>query len=338
MNASEAMKLAGVAPYEMDFKDGHTIILSNAQGEGLASILVKETEDLIHMANLVYCLDYEGLNGNLESMREDVNQIRGIQSQIDCAAECRKFLEGSYLHEPSETRALQDALTFRGGFSINGTVLDALSFVKNALKVQLNSPSDNPCIVLDKEDTVVTSNFETTTLAVGVEMVSIALCHMSKSICYRMIKMTDPAFTGLTRFLAPWDDSSLGYATIQNTYTALDVENRSLAAPSSMDFYPMEGMIEDHGCNLPLTAEKALKILDNIRYLVGMEALYAAQAIDLRGDVKLGKYTREAYNAIRKVIPFLGEDRNMHKEIQTIYDFIASKELLRCIEKLDAQN
>lgn len=335
VDAKSAMEREGLAPYRFQLKDAHSVILSNAQGEGVTAVLVKEVEDLIHMSNLVYCLAYEGLNGNLESMREDVNAIRGIPGQIECAAECRKFLEGSYLYGPSEDRALQDPLTFRGGFSISGTVLDALSFVKKYLSIQINSPSDNPCTIAEAENTFVTSNFETTTLAVGVEMLSIAMAHLSKAICYRMIKMTDPVFTHLTRFLAPRNDSSLGYATIQNTYTALDIENRMLVNPSSMDFYPMEGMIEDHCSNLPLAANKAMQILNNLRYLVGIEALYAAQAIDLRGEVKLGRYTKEAYDAIRQEIPFLDKDRNMHQEIKKAYRFILSKHLLKIIHDLD---
>lgn len=333
VNAKVAMEQAGIAPHQLRWKDAHSIILSNAQGEAVAAVLVKEVEDLIKMSNLVFCLDYEGLNGNLEAMREDVNALRGIDGQITCARECRAYLDGSYLHQPDDSRALQDALTFRGGFSISGTVVDALAFVKKYLTVQINSPSDNPCIILDKQETYVTSNFETTTLAAGVEMLAITLGHLSKSICYRLMKMSDPTFTGLTRFLAPRDGSSLGFSTIQNTFTSLDVENRHLANPSSLDFYQQQGLIEDHASNLPLVANKAVKMVDNIRYLVGLEAMYAAQAVDLRAPIQLGKGTQIAYDTIRAAIPFLSGDRNMHEEIQKGYRLIASKELLRTMEQ-----
>ncbi|MDD5805694.1 MAG: aromatic amino acid ammonia-lyase [Clostridia bacterium] len=329
--AEEAIKEEGLPEYRLKLKDAHTIILSNAQGEGLTALLAVKTRQLVDLVNLIYCLDYEGLNGNVEAMCKEVNEIRGLPGQMESAARCREFLEGSYLYEPDENRALQDSLTFRGGFAIQGTVLDALHVVEKFLAIQINSPSDNPAIVLEKENTFVTANFETATLAAAVEMLAITLSHMSKAISYRMIKMTDPHFTGLTRYLAAWDGSSLGYATIQNTYTALDVENRFLTNPSSVDFYPMEGMIEDHGANLPLAAEKALKMVDNIYYLAGMEALYAAQAVDLRqmkfGELKLGKYTGKAYKAIRSCIPFLDENRNMHEEIKKIYAFMTSDEM-----------
>lgn len=327
----QAMEAEGLAPHVMELKDAHTVILSNCQGESMAAAMVFEVEKLVRLSDLIYCLDYEGFNGNIEALREDVNALRGLPGQMACAARCRKYLEGSYLYEDHPDRALQDPLTFRGGFTITGTVTDALEFVKNILRIQINSPSDNPCILLDREDLFVNSNFETTTLAVGVEMLSIALGHLSRAVNYRMIKMSMPEFTGLTRFLAPRDGSAHGYSTIQNTYSALDAENRSLINPSSVDFYHMQGGIEDHASNLPLAASKGLQIVDNIRYLVGMEALNAAQAVDLRPGIRLGKYTRKAYEVIRSHIPTLCGGRNVFEDIRLAYELVCSEELLEVV-------
>lgn len=331
----QAMEAEGLAPHVMELKDAHTIILSNCQGEAMAAAMVYEAEELVRLSDLIYCLDYEGFNGNIEAMREDVNALRGLPGQMACAARCRRYLEGSYLYEDHPDRALQDPLTFRGGFTITGTVTDALAFVKSVLRVQINSPSDNPCILLDKEDLFVNSNFETTTLAVGVEMLSIALGHLSRAVNYRMIKMSMPEFTGLTRFLAPRDGSAHGYSTIQNTYSALDAENRSLINPSSVDFYHMQGGIEDHASNLPLAAAKGLRLIDNLRYLVAMEALNAAQAVDLRPGIRLGKYTQRAYSVIRSHIPTLARGRNVFEDIRQAYDLIRSRELLSQIEDVE---
>ena len=334
MSAGEAMAREGIPPYRWQLKDAHTVMLSNSQGEGTAAVLVKETEDLLAMSDLIYCLDYEGLNGNVEAMREDVNALRGLPGQQQCAARCRRYLEGSYLYAPDAHRALQDSLSFRGGFTITGTVTDALDVVRKFLAVQINSPSDNPCIIPETQELYVTSNFETTSLAVAVEMLAIALGHLSRTINYRMIKMADPNFTGLTRFLAPRNGESYGYSQMQDAFSALDAENRFLITPSSVDFFAIEGYIEDHASNLPLVVSKALKLVDNIRYLVGMEALYAAQAVDLRGPVKLGKYTQAAYDTIRREIPMLDHLRPIQDDVQKAYKIVRSGVLLKNIENL----
>ncbi|WP_302370360.1 aromatic amino acid lyase [Acidaminococcus massiliensis] len=333
-SAREAMKQEGLEPYHWQLKDAHTVMLSNSQGEGTTAILVKEVEDLLFMSDLVYCLDYEGLNGNIEAMRQDVNELRGLPGQKKCAARCRKFLEGSYLYDKDSKRALQDSLSFRGGFTITGTVIDALEVVKKFLAIQINSPSDNPCIIPATQELYVTSNFETTSLAVAVEMLSIALGHLSRTINYRMIKMADPDFTGLTRFLAPRNGESYGYSQIQDAFSALDAENRFLITPSSVDFFAIEGYIEDHASNLPLVTTKALQLVDNLRYLVGMEALYAAQAVDLRGNIRLGRYTQAAYDTIRKIIPSLDGLRPIQEDVQKAYTLIKSGKLLENLDDL----
>ncbi|WP_294853975.1 histidine ammonia-lyase [uncultured Oscillibacter sp.] len=326
--AKEAIEKEGIAPYRMRLKDAHTMMLSNCQGEAMTAILVHEVEDLVKMSDLIFCLDYEGLNGNIESLREDVNALRGLPGQIECAARCRRYLEGSYLYEPHPDRALQDPLTFRGGFTITGSVVDAVNYVKEYLRIQINSPSDNPCVMPGTDGLYVNSNFETTTLAVGVEMLTIALGHLSRAINYRMIKMSASEFTHLPRYLAPRDGSSHGFAIVQDAFSSLEAENRMLVNPSSVDFFQVEGGIEDHASNLPLVASKAQRLTDNIRRLVGLEAMYAAQAVDLREGIRLGRFTREAYEVIREFIPKTAGLRGVCYDMNGSYELICSGTLL----------
>lgn len=331
MPSIEALKQENIEPAVLGPKDGLSIVSSNAEGEAMAYIAIKEAEDLVHMTNLVYCMSMEGLNGVVGSLDEKVNMLRGLKGQIECARECREFLEGSYLYKPHKDRALQDPLSFRGAHTISGTVLDVLNFIKEIFLIQINSTDDNPCIIYDEDRTQVSSNFETTTLAVGIEMLANALNHLSKASCYRLIKLADPEFTKLSRFLTPCDIKTIAYGTIQKIFTYLDTENRMLANPSSMDFFAVAGNIEDHASNLPLAADKVLKIIDNIRYIIGIEAMHAAQAIDLRGDIELGKVTRLAHEEFRKVVPFLDKDRILSIDIKKAYEFIKSDALMNII-------
>lgn len=329
MESMKALEMEGMKPAILGPKDGLSIVSSNAQGEAMTYAIVKEIEELLYISNLIYCLSLEGLNGVVESLDKKVNDLRGLKGQIESGAQCRDFLKGSYLNEPHSDRALQDPLSFRGGFAISGAALDVLNFVKEQLQILINSTDDNPCIIYDENRTSVSANFEITTLTVGVEMLGTVLSHLSKSSCYRMIKLGDPLFTKLSRFLTPCDVKTIAYGTIQKSFTYLDTENRMLANPSSMDFYSLAGTIEDHASNLPLATDKVSKIIDNLRYIIGMEAIHAAQAIDLRGNIKLGIYTKGAYDEIRKVIPFLDKDRNLSKDIKKAYDLIKSNRLLR---------
>lgn len=95
--AIDAMRAEGIEPAILGPKDGLSIVSSNAQGESMVVLLVKEVEELIKLSDAIYCLHLEGLNGGLQPLGERVNEVRGLPGQIHCAAECRRFLEGSYL-------------------------------------------------------------------------------------------------------------------------------------------------------------------------------------------------------------------------------------------------
>ena len=140
--------------------------------------------------------------------------------------------------------------------------------------------------------------------------------------------------THLPRFLAPRNGSAHGYDEVQNVLSCLDAENRYLTTPSSVDFYPMQGSIEDHASNLPLAVTKCRQMVDNLRYLVGMEALFASQAVDLRksddnGDyVHLGKGTQKAYDVLRAVVPEMKSNRSVYDDINKAYQLVLEEKFL----------
>ena len=329
--AAKALEAEGLQRAVLGPKDGLSIVSSNAQGEAAAFLLVYQVEQLLKIADASFCLALEGLNGGLQPLGEQVNALRGLPGQMVCAQRCRDYLKDSYLEEPDPARALQDPLSFRCASAVNGAVWDALAFVKHYLTIQINATDDNPCIFYENGSTSVSQNFETTTLAIGVEMLSIALNHLSKNICNRLIHLADPAFTGLTRFLTPVEIKTIAYGTIQKVYVMLDAENRSLANPSSMDFLTVAGGIEDHASNLPLAASKALQIVDNLRYMIGIELIHAAQAVDLRAHPSLGRVTSSVYRGFRETVPFYSEDRNISVDIQKAYNFVSCGQMLRII-------
>ncbi len=309
--AIDAMRAEGIEPAILGPKDGLSIVSSNAQGESMVVLLVKEVEELIKLSDAIYCLHLEGLNGGLQPLGERVNEVRGLPGQIHCAAECRRFLEGSYLEHPDSKRALQDPLSFRCGAAINGSVYDSLEYVKKILELQINRTDDNPCILYEEGTTSVSPNFEVTTLSLGVDMLAAALCHMSHAITNRLYKIVDPGFTGLNRFLTPHEVKTIAFSTIQKTFAALDAENRWLANTTTLDITSFANGIEDHASNLPLAGMRSLRIVDNLRYMLGMELMHAAQAVEMRRDqradnlLKLGKVTGPSQGRLPQDRPLL---------------------------------
>ncbi len=326
MPATEAMAKEKLIPTKLGAKDGLSIVSSNAQGGALAALAVLEAKELVKLADLTYCLSLEGLNGGIEPIMEESNAARGLKGQIDSAAACRANLEGSYLYQPDSARHLQDPLSYRGAFTIHGAIYDALDYANAYVDTQMNTTDDNPYISIEKGTTFVSANFEVPGLAMAMEMLAIGLGHLSKNCCYQTIKLADPYFTGINRFLTSDEQKVIGFATVQKLFTALDTENRYLLNPSSMDYFAISGTIEDHANNLPLVADKVLKMIDNIRYILAIQLMHAAQAIDLQKAngkaAVLGANTEKAYQLIRSVIPFWDKDRNVSLDINKVYKAI----------------
>ena len=327
MSGGEALKRAGLSPLKLGPKDGLGIASSNAQGAAFASMAVIEAEDFIQRYRRVFCLSLEGLNGVLEPMDESVNMARGFAGQAESARECRRILKGSYLERPWEGRALQDPLSFRCQSAITGSLMDALEYLKKQLHVELNATDDNPCLLPEEDRMCGSPNFEPLTWVLAVEMAGIGLAHVSKMIAQQILRIGDPAFTHLSRFLTPQEGSVIAYGTIQKTVSALDAENRMYANPCSLDFLSMAGHIEVTACNSVMAATNMRKIIDNLYYMTAIELMHAAQAVDLREHPVLGEETEKLFEDYREIVPFLDNDRNMSEDIQKTYDFLKGYEV-----------
>lgn len=336
MPAAEALKKAGLEPVVLGPKDGLAIVSSNALSAGEGALVISSIKDLLDTADVIYALSLEGLNGNVSPLDPKTYEVRPYEGLACSSKMIREYLEGSYLWTPDPTKPVQDPLCFRGAAHIHGAVRDLLSFVEKMLSIHINSSDDNPCMVLDEGRIVSCSNFEIVNWTVGFEALGPALNHVSKGSCYRTIKLADPRFTKLPRFLAP-KESMLGYQAIQKVFTSLDAEIGHLSNPVTADFFAVAGDIEDHASNAPYVVQKTRRIVDDIYYILGIEAMHAAQAMDLRKGVSMGKGTRAAFEAIREVIPFLDKDRVLSYDIEKAYKLLSSGKLLDSVKKAMAK-
>lgn len=332
MSAEEALKEAGLKPITLGPKDGLAIVSSNALSAGQGALVVKEVKDLIDIADAIYALSLEALNGNTSPLDSKINEIRKFPGQVMSAKKIRQYLESSYLWDKDrKPKALQDALSYRGAANIHGSLRDALEYVEKYLLLHINTSDDNPCVIVDERRIVSCSNFEVTTWVVGFEMLGIMLSHVSRISCYRTIKLSTPSFTDLPRFLSPADDV-ICYGTIQKVFTSLDAEIRHLSNNASSDYLSVAGDVEDHACNSDYVIQKTRKIVDDLTYILGIEAMHASQAVDLRKKPNLGKGSKAIYEAIRSEIPFYDKDRNLSVDIQKAYKIIKSGKMLKMLE------
>lgn len=327
VDSTYAFEIEGLKPLILGPKDGLAIVSSNAFGAGEGALALKEIEEIMEISDLIYALSLEGLNGNTTPLNPKVHKVRPFKGQLKVARRVSEFIDGSYIYDNDSEKPVQDPLCFRDVAQVHGAVLDSLEYTKELLTIQLNSSDDNPCLILEDKEIISCANFEPLTWVLGFEMLGIALSHVSRSSCMRTIKLVNPAFTKLNRFLSPRVET-ICYGTIQKTFTILDTEIRNLVNPSSMDGFALAGDMEDRHTNAPYVVQKIRKIVDNLRYILAIELLHSCQAMDFRKDKKFGKVTQKAYDVVRESVPFYDKDRNLSLDIEKAYGIIKSGILL----------
>jgi histidine ammonia-lyase len=113
---------------------------------------------------------------------------------------------------------------------------------------------------------------------------------------------------------------------VQKTLSALYNEIRHDANPATLDSLPVSEAVEDHAPMAPYVVAKTAAIVAKLQYLVAIELLAAAQAVDLRElpQGALGQGTQAAYAAVRACVPRLDCDRPLGPDIEAIAALLAA--------------
>ncbi|WP_454993382.1 HAL/PAL/TAL family ammonia-lyase [Cardiobacterium hominis] len=342
MPAREAFQQAGIKTVEPYGKDALAILSTNAYSLGLAALQSEKLAQLDRMQHLVYALSLEGLNGNVSPILADNVAAKGFPAGIQSAKTVREHLAGSYLWQRDDNRAVQDPLSFRDGVWILSALSEARQRAADKLAIQLNHGDDNPTVVADarapdeQPETqrryiagggalFSSANFDPTPWLLDYESTTVALAHNANASVQRLIKLNDPAFTHLSRFLGT-ENSYHAFGAMEKPPVALAREIQLLANPASVASVAVAGNIEDVATNAPLAISRLETAADDYAYILGMELIHAAQAIDLRlkenPGLALGKDTRALYDAFRQQVKFLDADRPLSDDFARAHDFI----------------
>ncbi len=323
----QALAAAGISPVVLGPKDGLGIVNSSAVSCGHAACVLADLADLMVVAVVTAALSMEGYAANPGSFDARSAAARPAGGQVHAAAMFRQILAGSYLYSVP-ARAIQDALSFRVLSQIYGPALAAFDTAVEAVTLDINAAADNPLVLVDDGVILSTGNFHTPAIALAFDSLAIALCHLAAAGLQRIIKLMDARSSGLPKYLSPEGGASVGLNTLQKTAASLFAEIRLRATPASLDSVPVSETVEDHAPNTPLTIRKLEEQLLPLRLLTAIEALVAAQAVDLRGAPSLAPATACLHAAIRAEVHMLGADREPGPDADIVNGLIERPALL----------
>jgi len=338
LNGAEAMAKAGIDTIELTSKEGLALINGTQAMTSVGAHVLYDAIKLVDIADLSAALTFEALRGITTALDPRVHAVRPHNGQMETATKIIKMLKGSQMTTVQGEIKVQDAYSLRCTPQVHGASRDAIDFVKNKIEIEMNSVTDNPIIFADTKEGISSGNFHGQPLALGFDFMGIALAEIANISERRIERLVNPALSNLPAFLVKEGGLNSGYMIVQYSAAALVSENKVLAHPASVDSIPSSANQEDHVSMGTIGARKAGDILENVRRVVAMELMCAAQAIDLRREqvpdkVNLGLVTNEAYRMIREVVAMLTVDREMYDDINACEDLITKGKLTRLIDE-----
>lgn len=325
--AADLLAEEGLEPLVLQPKEGLSLINGTEPMQALLTLAVAEVDLLVTVADIACAMSLDALLGTNRAFDPRVIDIRPHPGQLASAANLRALLAGSGLlasHRHDLTHAVQDSYSLRCTPQVHGAVRDLLAHVRSVLTVELASVVDNPVIVVGEDGTgsevMSTGNFHGEPLAFSGDLLAMGVAELGSISERRTNRMLDPAFSrGLPPFLARDAGTNSGYMIAQYTAASLVSENKVLAHPSSVDTIPTSGNQEDHVSMGWTSMRKLLDVVVNVRRVLAVELVCAAQGIDLRADVAPPSPAIGAvHDVIRAQVPSMPVDREVAPQLAAV--------------------
>ena len=326
-DVGEDLAAEGLAPLELRAKEGLALV-NGTQGMLAIGIVAAERAAVIaKTVDVVAAMSIEAALGSDRPFDERLQRLRPHPGQAVSASNLRRLLEGSAIvasHRDS-AHLVQDAYSLRCAPQVHGATREALAFARRILETEVGSVSDNPIVLSDDDEVISGGNFHGQPVAVALDALALATVSTASISERRLYRLLDPARSnGLPPYLVAESGVNSGFMLAQYTAASLVSESKSLAHPASVDSIDSSAGQEDHVSMGMTSARHAREIVTNAEIVVAIEALAAAQALDLRAPLEPAAATGAARDAIRERVPFLSEDRELAPDIGAATELVRS--------------
>ncbi|CAN5462490.1 histidine ammonia-lyase [soil metagenome] len=330
MDASDALEKAGIERLKPSYKEGLALVNGT---EGMLALGILTWNGALRLAlsaDIVGAMSVEACFATDQVFSDELISLRKHPGARAVAANLRRLLEGSAIvasHRDSE-HLVQDAYSLRCIPQVHGAYRDGLNYVRATLEAELGSAIDNPTVLVDSNQVLSAGNFHGEALGLALDHLGLCLAGYATISERRVARLVDPNLNnGLPSFLTADPGMRSGFMIAQYTAASLASENRGLCWPASSDSVTSSAGQEDHVSMGMTSARRAAEILSNSEHVLAIEALAAAQGLDLRGDAP-APGTGAALQEIRELSPCLEEDRPLSEDIGAVRRLIAHGELV----------
>jgi histidine ammonia-lyase len=152
-------------------------------------------------------------------------------------------------------------------------------------------------------------NFHAEPVAIAADHLAVAIAETGAIAERRIALLIDASFSTLPPFLVKEPGLNSGFMIAQVTAAACASENKSLAHPASVDSLPTSANQEDHVSMATFAARRLGAMCDNLRTILAIECLAAAQGVEMHAPLATSEPLRSAVALLRGQVPFYDKDR-----------------------------
>ena len=333
VTGAEALAAVGLSPVAFAAKEGLALINGTQIMTAVGALVVHDAALLMKAADIAAAMSLEALRGTRTAYDERIGRIRPHPGQLASSANLLKLTADSRIMESHENCGkVQDAYSLRCVPQVHGASKDAVRRARETIEIEMNSATDNPLIFPDTGEVISGGNFHGQPVALVMDYLKTALAEIGSISERRVNRMLDAHLSDLPPFLTAYPGVDSGLMITQYTAAALVSENKVLAHPACVDSIPTSANQEDHVSMGTIAARQSREILENVRHVIAIEMLVAAQGLDFLKPLEPGVGVRAAHQAVRTEVPHLEEDRVPAEDIATVYRLLVSEAIVNQVE------
>lgn len=333
LDGAAALAKVGLKPVVLAAKEGLALINGTQASTALALAGLFRAHRAAQSVLVTGAMSTDAAMGSSAPFHPDIHTLRGHKGQIAAGAALRQLLDGSGIraHHAEGDERVQDPYCIRCQPQVDGACLDLLRSVAATLETEANAVTDNP-LVLSDDSVVSGGNFHAEPVAFAADQTALAICELGAIAQRRIALLVDPALSyGLPAFLAKTPGLNSGFMIAEVTSAALMSENKQMSHPASVDSTPTSANQEDHVSMACHGARRLLAMTENLFTIIAIEALTAAQGVELRAPLGTSPQLQKVLHVIRQHVPSLDVDRYMADDIETARKLVASGALVNAV-------
>lgn len=354
VSGMDALKAVHLKPVILEAKEGLALINGTHMMTAIGALALCDVNRLCDAALTSAAMAIDASRATDSFLDERLHTARNQPGQQLVAARLRVLLAGSTIltaHKENDPR-VQDPYCLRATPQVLGAAFDAIAFARGVIERELGAVTDNPLVFgppssslrssdaasqsnihnpKSKIDSIVSGgNFHGMPLAIALDTLKIALCHIAgiaERRIYWLLAASDSE-NPVNIYLSPKPGLHSGMMIVQYTAAACCNELQTLAHPASVHNIPTSAGIEDYNSMGATSAHQARAAVDLATNVIACELLVMTEAMEYQRPLRSGTGVEQVYTAIRKVVPRLTEDRPPAPDIAAIAELIRRGTLL----------